>query len=230
MAMTSNTQREARALGDPTRYSLFRYIADAGEPVTVVELTDYVQLNHNAVRQHLTVLKEAGLIVEEPEERDRPGRPRLLYQLHPEVAGRWDTPSAYAWLATMLSASIRRGLDPRQVGRQDGHRRAGNLAGTGDPADLLEEEMTWRGFRPERTRDGERVRFVLGACPFAEVAAEDPDTICNLHLGMAEGLAEGIGGLSVDHLVVKNAHKAGCRLSAHRGPSPGSTAGISHED
>lgn len=226
----SATQREARALGDPTRHSLFRYIADASEPVTVSELTQYVQLNHNAVRQHLAVLRDAGLIVEEPEERDRPGRPRLLYRLHPEVAGRWDTPSAYAWLASMLSATIRRGLDPRQVGRLDGHRRAADVAGTDDPADLLEQEMSRRGFRPERADDGERVEFVLGVCPFAEVAADDPDTICMLHLGMAEGMAEGLGGLTIDHLVVKNAHKAGCRLIAHRGPGPGSSAGISHED
>ena len=78
----------ARALGDPTRHRLFRYIADAPRPVGVGELTDYVRLNHNAVRQHLAVLKGAGLVTEEAEDRDRPGRPRLLYRLHPEVAMR----------------------------------------------------------------------------------------------------------------------------------------------
>ena len=56
-------QREARALGDPTRYRLFRYIADAPRPVGVAELTGYAGLNHNAVRQHLAVLKDAGLVV-----------------------------------------------------------------------------------------------------------------------------------------------------------------------
>ena len=90
----------------------------------VGELTDYVQLNHNAVRQHLTVLKDAGLVTEEVEDRDRAGRPRLLYRLHPEVAGSWGTPGAYAWLATLLNDAIRRKQDPRQVGRQDGHPRS----------------------------------------------------------------------------------------------------------
>jgi DNA-binding transcriptional ArsR family regulator len=51
-----DVQREARALGDPTRHRLFRYIVDAARPVGVGELTDYEQLNHNAVRQHLAVL------------------------------------------------------------------------------------------------------------------------------------------------------------------------------
>ena len=218
--MATDMQREARALGDPTRHRLFRYIADASRPVGVGELTDYVDLNHNAVRQHLAVLKDAGLVTEEAENRDRPGRPRLLYRLHPEVAGRWGTPGAYAWLAGLLSGAIQRGLDPRQVGRQDGHRRAAELAGTGEPADLLEQEMTRRGFRPARAERGRRIDFILGCCPFADVAADYPGTVCQLHLGLAEGLAQGMGGLVVERLVAKNARLAGCRLLARRTPAP----------
>jgi DNA-binding transcriptional ArsR family regulator len=156
-----DVQREARALGDPTRHRLFRYIVDAARPVGVGELTDYVQLNHSAVRQHLAlaVLKDAGLVTEEVEDRDRAGRPRLLYRLHPEVAGSWGTPGAYAWLATLLSDAIRGKQDPRQVGRQDGHRRAAEIAGTGDRVDLLEAEMTRRGFRPTRVERGRRGRL-----------------------------------------------------------------------
>src|SRR5450759_1403606 len=120
---TTDIQREARALGDPTRHRVFRYIVDSERPVTVAELTAYVQLNHNAVRQHLAVLKDAGLILEEVESRNRPGRPRLLYRLHPEAAGKWGTPGAYAWLAGLLSEAIRHKQEPRQVGRQDGLRR-----------------------------------------------------------------------------------------------------------
>ena len=68
-------QREARALGDPTRYRLFRYIADAPRPVGVAELTGYAGLNHNAVRQHLAVLKDAGLVTEETENLPGPAVP-----------------------------------------------------------------------------------------------------------------------------------------------------------
>jgi len=214
--MAADVQREARALGDPTRFRLFRYIADAPTPLGVAELTGYVQLNHNAVRQHLAVLKDAGLVTENTEDRDRPGRPRLLYRPHPEVAGSWGTPGAYAWLASLLSGAIRRNQDPRQAGRQDGHRRAAELSGPGDPADLLEEEMARRGFRPARTWRGQRISFELGRCPFADVAATEPDTVCQLHLGLAEGLAEGLGGLEVERLVAKDARRAGCRLIMRR--------------
>lgn len=217
--METEVQLEARALGDPTRHRLFRYIADAPGPVGVGELTDYVQLNHNAVRQHLAVLKDAGLVIEEVEDRDRPGRPRLLYRLHPETAGRWGTSGAYAWLAGLLSDAIRRKQDPRQVGRQDGHRRAADLSGTGDCVDLLEEELDRRGFRPSRVDRGRRTEFVLGRCPFAEVVGFDPQVVCQLHLGLAEGLTEGLGGLAVDRLVSKNPHRAGCRLVVQREPT-----------
>lgn len=221
--MTVQVQREARALGDPTRHRLFRYIADAPQPVGVAELTSHVGLNHNAVRQHLAVLKEAGLVTQETEARSRRGRPRLMYRIHPEVAGRWETPGAYAWLAGVLSGALRRQQGAHQAGRQEGHRRAAELAGPYDSADLLEAEMTRRGFRPSRTEHGPRISLVLRQCPFAEVAVGDQGTVCQLHLGLAEGLAEGLGGLAVEELTVKNARQAGCRLTIRRVPSVTST-------
>jgi hypothetical protein len=72
------------------------------------------------VRQHLAVPKEARLVIEETEQRDRPGRSRLLYRQRPEAAERWDAPGSYAWLAGLLSTAVRCRQDPRQVGRQDG--------------------------------------------------------------------------------------------------------------
>ncbi|HEY1466554.1 MAG TPA: helix-turn-helix domain-containing protein [Acidimicrobiales bacterium] len=206
-------QREARALGDPTRHRLFRHIAAAPEPVGVAELTDLVQLNHNAIRQHLAVLKGAGLILEETEDRHRPGRPRLFYRLDPEIAGRWGTAGPYAWLAGMLSEALQTGQDPRQIGRTEGIREAVAVSGAGDPTDLLEEEMVRRGFRPTRVDKGNRLDFVVGRCPFVDVAAGNPDTVCQLHLGLAEGLTEGLGGVEVERLVIHDAHQAGCRLS-----------------
>lgn len=214
--MDDSLLQEARALGDPTRHSIFRYIADAEQPVGIAELTEFVQLNHNAVRQHLAILKDAHLVVEEVEERARPGRPRLLYRLHPEVADRWGATGAYSWLASLLANAVRRKQEPRQIGRQEGHRRAAELTGTGDHTDLLEAEIVARGFRPTRVKKGRRVEFVLGRCPFAEVAASDPGTVCQLHLGLAEGLAEGLGGLEVERLVAKDPHRAGCRLVVRR--------------
>lgn len=95
------------------------------------------------------------------------------------------------------------------------------MAGQGDPADLLEQEMSRRGFRPVRADRGPAIEFTLGRCPFAEVAAADPDTICGLHLGLAEGLAEGLGGLSTVRLAVRAPRRAGCRLTVRRAAGAG---------
>ena len=54
--MAATLQEQARALGDPTRHQIFRYIASAGRPVDVAELTAHLGLNHNAIRQHLAKL------------------------------------------------------------------------------------------------------------------------------------------------------------------------------
>lgn len=228
MALGADVQVEARALGDPTRHRIFRYIVEARRPVGVAELTEFVQLNHNAVRQHLAVLVDARLILEEAESRTRPGRPRLFYRLHPEAAGNWGTPGAYAWLAGLLSSALRRGVDSRQIGRREGHRWASEAPEGADPGDSLEAEMVMRGFRPVRSERGRRIDFVLERCPFEDVASEDPETICQLHLGLAEGLTEGLGDLGVERLVAKNPRRGGCRLVVRRpatkpgrsGPSP----------
>ena len=209
-------QREARALGDQTRYRLFRYIVDSDRPVGVAELTEYVELNHNAVRQHLAVLKDADLVVEEVETRDRPGRPRLLYRLHPEAAGTWGTQGPYTWLAGMLGEAVKCNLSSREVGRQEGLQRADECASVGDSVDAIERELVRGGFRPTRSERGRQVDFVLARCPFEEVATDNPGTVCQLHLGLAEGLAQGLGGLTVDRLTAKDPHRAGCRLVLKR--------------
>ena len=179
-----------------------------------------MQLNHNAVRQHLAVLKEAELVIEEVEIRDRPEcRPALLYRLHPEAAGKWETAGAYSWLAGLLAEAMKHDLSPREAGRREGLRRAEEYFGTGDPVDEMEQELIRRGFRPSRSDRGQEMAFILGRCPFAEVAAANPHTVCQLHLGLAEGLAEGLGELRVDRLTVKSPRHAGCRLVVKRDPA-----------
>lgn len=214
--MKPNLQLEAKALGDPTRHWIFRYVADSATPVGVAELTTYLGLNHNAIRQHLAILVDAGLVVEEVEDSHRPGRPRLLYRLHPEAAGSWDTSGPYEYLASLLAEALEAKIGPRQVGQRAG-RRAAAEAGEGvDPVDLLEGQMACRGFRPVRSARGSKVDLVLERCSFEDVASSNPDTVCQLHLGWAEGIAEGLGGVEVLQLTAKDPHRAGCRVALRR--------------
>ena len=63
------------ALGDPTRRAIFERLADG--PVAVGELARDLPVTRPAVSQHLRVLKDAGLVVDE-----QVGT-RRLYRLDP---------------------------------------------------------------------------------------------------------------------------------------------------
>ena len=215
--MRPNLQQEAKALGDPTRHRIFRYVAESAVPVRVAELTAHMGLNHNAIRQHLAILVDAGLLLEELEpESGRPGRRALQYRLHPEAAGAWGTEGPYELLAALLAEALERQATPQEIGEEAGRRAAIEVRDGSDVMDVLEAEMERRGFRPTRTDKGSRVDFVLGRCPFEEVAATNANTVCQLHLGLAEGLARGLGGVEVVRLAAKNPHRAGCRVVLRR--------------
>ena len=199
----------------PRALRIFRYVFESARPVGVAELTSYTQLNHNAVRQHLDALTSAGLVAESLEERTRPGRPRLLDEATPDSAGLWGTPGPYEQLATFLAEALRTGAPPQEVGRRAGLARASELSRvtpSDDALGAIEHEMARAGFRPLRRHRPRGVELVLKRCPFESAAAANTSAVCSLHLGLAEGLAEGIGGVEVEDLVAKNPHKAGCRL------------------
>lgn len=213
MAAVVTLQQQARALGDPTRHGVFRYVAEAGHPVGVAELTDHFGLNHNAIRQHLAKLLGAELVVESRVSSGGPGRPRVVYEVDPTAESRWGVTGPYERLSLMLTEIIRTGDTPHDVGRRAGERyRSGTAVTAEDTIAEIEEAMAREGFEPDLRRIGDRVELVLQNCPFANTAAEDPHTICTLHRGIAEGVAGPDGGVVVDDLEARDPHEAGCRL------------------
>jgi len=64
------------ALGDPTRRAIFERLAR--EPRAVGELASELPVSRPAVSQHLKVLKEAGLV------QDQPAGNRRIYRLDPD--------------------------------------------------------------------------------------------------------------------------------------------------
>jgi predicted ArsR family transcriptional regulator len=212
-----SVQRQARALGDPTRHAIFRYVADSSQPVDIATLTAHFGLNHNAIRQHLTKLCAARLLIEAQAVPTGPGRPRLEYRPAPEGAGSWGTPSPYQQLSLLLLAVLRSGRAARAVGAEAGRALAGDLPQAPDPVDVLEAHAARQGFEPQRIERPSSVELVLGRCPFADAAATDPEVVCGLHRGLAEGIAEATGGtVEVTNLVARNPKRAGCRLQLHR--------------
>ena len=207
---TATVQQQARALGDPTRHEIFRRIADADRPLGIAELNQHFPYNHNAIRQHVAKLVAAGLVVETKAVGTGRGRPRLEYGIDPAVEGQWGTAGPYEWLSRLLVEVIRTGLSAEEVGR----RAAAGLrvpSPSGDVVADINTAMARQGFEPEVRSVPSGAEIVLHRCPFASTALADRNTVCSLHLGIAQGLAEG-SPVVVDGLVGYDPRQAGCRL------------------
>lgn len=212
----STLQEQARALGDPTRYAVFRYLVDAREPVGVAELTEHFGLHHNAIRQHLAKLVAADLVSERRASSTGRGRPRLLFGVHPGAPSRWGTAGPYERLSLLLTEALRTGDSPEEVGRRSARSDLGPAATTSDPIEWFVEAMEREGFEPKAIEHGDEVEVVLQACPFETAAIEDPDTICAIHLGLARGVADLTDGrLVIDELQPHDPRRVDCRVRMH---------------
>jgi predicted ArsR family transcriptional regulator len=211
-------QAQARALGEATRYRIFRYVVEAGQPVGVAAITAHVGLNHNSVRQHLAKLCSAGLLVEDVARSGGPGRPALNYRPAPRTTALSGAPSPYEALAVLL-VEILSGGDPRKVGRAAGRRAVAGADAGADALDVIESELARQGFDPVRQESGAAVELVAARCPFETAAALNPGVVCELHRGMTEGMVEALGR-DVLHvgLLPSDPRTAGCRLQLERAP------------
>jgi DNA-binding transcriptional ArsR family regulator len=70
--MPSQTQNVFRALADPTRRNIVQILAQ--EDMTIAQLTDRFDMTRAAVKKHLTVLSDGGLITVEARGRERINR------------------------------------------------------------------------------------------------------------------------------------------------------------
>ena len=69
-------KQQIQALGDPTRFAIFERLERG--PLAVVQIAKGLPVSRPAVSQHLKVLKEAGLIL------DQAAGNRRLYRINPE--------------------------------------------------------------------------------------------------------------------------------------------------
>lgn len=195
--------RRAQALSVPTRVAVLDELRRSAQPMSAGDLAAVVGVHRTAVRQHLTVLADVGLVAAETVPPSGRGRPKSVFRALAD-------PDPYQHLALMLSDAVAHGLTPREAGHRHGERVAPSPEG---PLATLVGETTRLGFRPSVRDRGKGVQeVVLHACPFADVAAVNAAAICGLHRGIAEGVLARAGGLEVVDLHVADPHKAGCRL------------------
>ncbi len=194
-----------KALGDETRYAMYRELATSTAPLSAPELADRLGLHANTVRLHLDRLRDAGLIDAEAVHRGTVGRPQHLYFLADGAPGLGFDPPAHALLAGLLASLAERVGADADDAADTGHAwgaEAGKRTRTRSCVKALDDELAQLGFEPAPdAADGEyegatRIEFLH--CPFRELAEAYPELVCNLHRGLCEGVVDQVGGGRVE--------------------------------
>ena len=213
--MTSRTpERSAsathKALAADSRLALLDVLEHAEGPLDAVEAGRRVGLHRNTARVHLDQLAEVGLVERQAEHRSTPGRPRVLYAKSP-TAGAAPEPDEdddidYRDLARVLAAQLARSPDAAEQAELAGRRWATAIDQANLPPDPVTNEaaveavtgiMDDLGFRP--VADDHRI--LLRRCPFAELAKEQRQVICGVHLGILKQTFESLDtSVTVDRL------------------------------
>jgi predicted ArsR family transcriptional regulator len=121
----------------------------------------------------------------------------------------------------MLVRLLEDGRSAREVGAETGRRIARTLPQTPDPIDRLELNAARQGFEPRRVERGPSVELILDRCPFQAAASAAPEVVCQLHRGLAEGIAETTDEVEITDLIARNPKRAGCRLKLTRSTQAG---------
>ncbi|MGZ4461144.1 MAG: helix-turn-helix transcriptional regulator, partial [Nocardioidaceae bacterium] len=202
-------------------------------PMGVSAIGAATGLSANAVRFHLDHLVALGAArAAKDHGHAGPGRPALLYSAVPAEAV--DPASAYRVLAGLLARELTRSGRPQastDAGRAWARRMLPSLSsprpadGTGapDPVAVVLALFQDTGFEPVLASDGRTVE--LHRCPFLELATEQPEAVCGVHLGLVRGVLEEIGDCSTAALtpVLEGPGPCLVRLGAARS-APGEPA------
>jgi predicted ArsR family transcriptional regulator len=197
----------SRALGEETRFKVYRAICLSEEPIAVSALADTFSLHPNAIRQHLGRLEQAGLVVSRAD-RDGTGagRPRRLYEPSPEPLEFSHPPHSMRTLVAVLAEAVdalpadHRTLARfgRTWGRSWARRRKRETNGSAPRsrrgrAELLGRELRDWGWRPTTVREGGHVRLSTERCLFRDVIGTHTNgRCCALEEGLLSGIVEAL--------------------------------------
>lgn len=198
------------------RLRVLEYVR-AHSPVRVGDAAGALDLHPNTVREHLDAVAGLGLVERSTATALGRGRPATLYRVSaadPAVAVR-----DYAGLATALAGHLARTSaaperDAQAAGIEWGRELIDedSQAG-GDPRQTVLDVLTRLGFAPDDEGTPSAGGIALRRCPLLEAARRYPTIVCQVHLGIVEGMLERLGAPSGQGLdLIPFAEPGACRL------------------
>jgi predicted ArsR family transcriptional regulator len=176
------------AIADPARLQIVRRLAQDG-PASLQQLADAAGVHLNTARAHVSALEHAGAVVSRPRERAGRGKQGLEY----ELAEGWTLGSDdFRTIAEVLASAVIRNEmsseDLLELGRAWGRYTLGR-PGAHDPEAEVVRALERLGY----VATIEDNRLQLAGCPCILVAPDMPGVICDLAMGLVEGVLEASG-------------------------------------
>lgn len=183
----------------PQRARVLEHLQHAGAAVTVEEAATRLGQHPNTARKHLDALVERGLASRELAPAEGRGRPAWSYAAVDDQPEPDPRVRDYAGLASALAGQISRtSRDPESDALAAGAAWGRSLVES-EPAGSsayarrkVVELFADLGFAPEADARAMTVR--LRRCPLLDAARANPEVVCPVHLGIARGALEALGG------------------------------------
>jgi len=179
------------------RLRVLEYVREHS-PVRVADAATFLDLHPNTVREHLEAIAGLGLVERSTATALGRGRPATLYRAtaaDPAVAVR-----DYAGLAIALAGQLARtsaspGPDARAAGIEWGRELVDEPSPSGDPRQSVLDALARLGFAPDDEDDAPGVHrgIALRRCPLLDAARRYPAVVCQVHLGIVEGMLDRLG-------------------------------------
>jgi predicted ArsR family transcriptional regulator len=181
------------SLDEPKRRALYRFVGEAGRPVSREEAAAAAGIGRPLAAYHLDKLAEHGLVevtYARPSGRTGPGagRPAKLYRRSSREFVLRAPPRDYRLLAELLVRMLAEANDEMRAAVVRTAESMGRTIGEqgGSVIDLLRA----RGYEPVVTDTGS-VR--LRNCPFAAVSTSCPAVVCAANHALVRGMLAGLG-------------------------------------
>ncbi len=187
------------AVGDATRFAIYKLVVASPEPVSAAEAAEAFGLHRTVARSHLEKLAHAGLLVVDNRRNPRGGRPAKVYAPSGVRLDIQLPPRRYEALAGMLArladASGASAASAQAVGYQCGSEIAADLPNGHEALEhgvSVESAMAYLATAGCSARvvarDGRKVVIEVGSCLYPEVARDHPGVVCELSSGLLCGL------------------------------------------